>query len=638
VDRRPDASDPGRVGRYQLLERLAVGGMAEVFLARELDGLDRLVVVKRMLPDLAEESGFVEMFLQEARIAAGISHPNVVQILELGRSGGDPFIAMEYVPGVTLKDLIRASKNASGSIPLSVVLHLMLQACAGAHAAHESCLPTGEPAGLVHRDLTPHNLMVDERGHVKLLDFGIAKAAGISVDFTRTGVLRGKVSYMSPEQARQDPLDRRSDVFALGVCAYELFALERPFRGNGELGTLQQILMGQFRPLRDVRPDIPLGLADAVHHAMSLDREARYPSADAFRSELKKEALAAGIDDDPDKAARFLRDRVDAMMQTRKAAIEGALQRFRSSPPSLPGTPSPPLGTGPRTQTFEQTTARRVAPMLAVGAGLALLSFLTALAAGVLLGAYYLASAPSGAPLSIVLAPVHARATLFADHEPIRAYLQRALDRPVVFTVGASYEDTARDVVDGSVPFAVMPGGVAIDTVAAHPEAKILAYKVVDGQASSQGMLLVLADDPADALSSLQGRTICLTDPDSESGWRLPTDYARRQGMDLQTDFQVHRSGNHEQVLRDLVAGKCAIGATYAGNYNTANERGIPANRLKVLALTGQVPNDAVVAGPGSTAEDRAAVAKALVEFDPKRDAGVERVGEVERITGFAAP
>jgi hypothetical protein len=220
------ARDTVFVGTYQIVERLAVGGMAEVFLGvrrsaaavgdkRWSPANDTLVVIKRILPHLAEKPEFVEAFVREARITAGIRHANVVEILELGQSGGLPFLAMEYVNGSSLKQLVVASRQHDVRIPFDVAVSLACQAAAGLHAAHELTDITGRPYGLVHRDVSPHNLMVDEAGVVKLLDFGIAKAEE-GMDHTRTGMLKGKISYMSPEQCRQERLDRRADVFALG--------------------------------------------------------------------------------------------------------------------------------------------------------------------------------------------------------------------------------------------------------------------------------------------------------------------------------------------------------------------------------------------------------------------------------------
>jgi len=214
----PTANHPRKLGRYDILERLATGGMAEIFLAceRGMHGLERLVVVKKILPHLAVQDAFVQMFVHEARIVARISHPNVVQIHDLAEQDGEVFICMEYVPGSTLRHLTDAAEQARTNIPVDVALGIITQACRGLHTAHELKDASGRLEGLVHRDISPHNLMVTNEGHVKLLDFGIAKATESS-EQTATGSLKGKFCYMSPEQVKQNQLDRRSDVFSLGI-------------------------------------------------------------------------------------------------------------------------------------------------------------------------------------------------------------------------------------------------------------------------------------------------------------------------------------------------------------------------------------------------------------------------------------
>src|SRR5690606_29276569 len=184
--------------------------MAEIYLARErgLAGLERLVVIKRILPHLVHQASFVEMFLREARIIARLAHPNVVQIHELGEDKGSYFIALEYIHGCTVRELQVLSARADMAFPLDVSLSIIAEACRGAHAAHELKDKDSRPLGLVHRDISPHNLMVTGQGHVKLLDFGIAKAAE-GFESTASGNLKGKYAYMSPEQCLHLPLDRR---------------------------------------------------------------------------------------------------------------------------------------------------------------------------------------------------------------------------------------------------------------------------------------------------------------------------------------------------------------------------------------------------------------------------------------------
>ena len=266
----PKAHPSRKLGRYELIERIATGGMAEIFLALErgVQGLERLVVIKRILPHLAQHERFVDMFLEEARIVARINHPNVVLIHELGEENGSFFIAMEYVAGSSFRTLMRSAAKADIPIPLDVCVGLITQACAGTHAAHEIKGASGEHIGLVHRDISPHNLMVTADGHVKLLDFGIAKATEIAEEHTKTGALKGKVHYMSPEQCQQRGLDRRSDVFALGICMWELCTARRLFKRESELMTMQAIVAGDTWAAKEFRPDMSDELNDAIMRAL----------------------------------------------------------------------------------------------------------------------------------------------------------------------------------------------------------------------------------------------------------------------------------------------------------------------------------------------------------------------------------
>ncbi|MCB9688902.1 MAG: PhnD/SsuA/transferrin family substrate-binding protein [Alphaproteobacteria bacterium] len=671
----PEApATPQRVGSYHLIERLAVGGMAEVFLAcqRGDQSLDRLVVLKRILPHLAQNPEFVEAFGREARITARIRHPNVVQIHELGESGGLPFIAMEYVPGSTLKQLVVAARQTEVRLPVDVCVHLLMQSCAGVHAAHELTDPHGKPYGLVHRDVSPHNLMVDDQGHVKLLDFGIAKASE-GMDHTRTGMLKGKISYMSPEQCRQEKLDRRSDVFALGVCAYEMFAGSRPFQAPSELATMQAIVAARYTPLDKLRPEIPEGVVAAVHKAMALRPEDRQQTADEMRRELK---AGWGREIDTDRVTLFVRTLLGDRHATRRKAVEEALERtlvsFSGHPPASPadidiasatnstssirGRPHTGAGTAPGvvpaaaptgepTRTLEPppttppSLLRRSLPF-AVGLGLLLgVSTLAALGAFAAWWTHEPALVLEGPPVHVSIAPVMDPARLAADHEPIRKYLEKTLLRPVSFDITPSYEDAADGVIDGTVPFAFLPRGTVAYAKAKAPELRILAVKVVDGSASTDGYLVVRREEGAPgSIGELKGRTICLADPLSSTGWRLPRTAIEQAGLVMDQDVKVHASGNHQQVLIDLLDGVCDVGATYSNNFNSADQRGIAIARLRILAMTGTAPHDAFVSGKGADEALANAVQDALVAFDPKRDAGTERVGESELITGFVVP
>ncbi|MBM4380295.1 MAG: serine/threonine protein kinase, partial [Deltaproteobacteria bacterium] len=330
------ADDPGdtelptaRFGRFELAQRLDTGGMAEIFLALErgLHGFERVVVIKQVLPHLLQKASFREMFLQEARWVARLNHPNIVQVYELGDAEGAPFIAMEHVPGVSFRDLVSTALRRKEQIPVGVATGLMIQACAGAHAAHELTDAQGQWLGLVHRDISPQNLMVTGGGHVKLLDFGIAKATELGVETTRTGALKGKVHFMSPEQVQQHPLDRRSDVFALGIVAWEMLTLRRLFKRENDLATMQAISAGKVPRPELARAEIRPSLSAAVMRSLEVDRDRRYATAEEFRHGLEAAADAAGLRWGTDEVAGWVRDVMGEELQARAQAVLDAVER-----------------------------------------------------------------------------------------------------------------------------------------------------------------------------------------------------------------------------------------------------------------------------------------------------------------------
>ncbi len=275
-------------GRYTLHRRFAVGGMAELFLAqqRASAGVWRLVVVKRLLPQYADDDYYCTMFLDEARIASRLSHPNIVQVIDFGEQDGRQFMAMEYVPGETLREVLRLSGEHGITIPLDVALQVIMAACDGLHYAHEYA-ENGTPLGLVHRDISPTNLMITYQGQVKVLDFGIAKAADRVQDKTATGITKGKISYMPPEQYRAEPLDRRADVWALATVAYEAITGVHPFRRATEEATMKAILLDDLAPPSAFRLGLPPRLDQALLRAMSVDVHRRHATARELREDLE---------------------------------------------------------------------------------------------------------------------------------------------------------------------------------------------------------------------------------------------------------------------------------------------------------------------------------------------------------------
>jgi serine/threonine protein kinase len=267
-------------GNYQLIKRLAMGGMAQIYLARQrgAEGFEKKVVVKRILPHLAENQEFVQMFLDEARIAARLNHPNIVQIFDLGAQDDSFFIAMEYIHGEDLRRVWKKADRAGTPIPVPLVCRIIIEACAGLDYAHKKTDANGKPLGIVHRDISPQNILLTFEGRVKVVDFGIAKAAD-QATVTRSGVLKGKYSYMSPEQAAGQKLDCRSDIFALGVVLYELLTCSRLFKRATDMATLQAVAECDILPPSQLNPRVPKDLDALVMKALTRRPEERFSEA-----------------------------------------------------------------------------------------------------------------------------------------------------------------------------------------------------------------------------------------------------------------------------------------------------------------------------------------------------------------------
>jgi eukaryotic-like serine/threonine-protein kinase len=267
------------LGKYRLIAELGHGGMAEVFLAvvRGPAGFNKLMVIKQIRPQLAEDPEFLGMFLDEARLAARLSHPNVVQTNEVGHEAGRYFIAMEYLEGQPLNRVLHRFQR-NGGFPIGLHLRVISEVLAGLHHAHEITDYDGTPLGVVHRDVTPHNIFLTYDGTVKVVDFGIAKAMNSSSE-TRTGVLKGKVAYMAPEQARGERVDRRADLFSVGILLWEAATGKRMWKGVPDLAILQRLLNGDIPTPRSVNADVPAQLEAIVLKCLAADRDGRYDTA-----------------------------------------------------------------------------------------------------------------------------------------------------------------------------------------------------------------------------------------------------------------------------------------------------------------------------------------------------------------------
>jgi serine/threonine protein kinase len=269
-----------KLGKYELVRQIAIGGMAELYLARTvgIEGFEKLVVVKRILPQFASNSSFVAMFVNEARLAATLQHPNVAQVYDIGVDDGEFFFAMEYVHGENLDHLAAQAQQRNAGVPLDATLTLIAGLCSGLHYAHERIGPDGTPIGIVHRDVSPSNVLVSYDGTVKLVDFGIARATSRTT--SAHGGLKGKIVYMSPEQCRADTvLDRRSDLYSIGTLLYQLTTGRTPFTGETDYAVLNQIVNVDAPPPRSFLPTYPEALERIVLRALARDPAQRFASA-----------------------------------------------------------------------------------------------------------------------------------------------------------------------------------------------------------------------------------------------------------------------------------------------------------------------------------------------------------------------
>ncbi len=283
-------------GRYTLVRKLATGGMAEVFLANADGpmGFQKKCVVKRILPHFSDDQGFVEMFLAEARLAAELNHPNLVQIFDFGEVNGQYFIAMEYIDGPNLRILNREVRLTQGPMPMPLAARILTLAAEGLHFAHELKDEHGQPINLVHRDISPDNILVSRQGTVKVVDFGIAKAAN-QPHLTKSGMIKGKLAYMPPEQMAREPLDRRADIYALGIVLYELVCGGMPFDATSEVSIIQA-LMGST-PLQrasTLRPDVDRELDTIIARCLAKNRDERYANCRELQHDLERYIVSSG--------------------------------------------------------------------------------------------------------------------------------------------------------------------------------------------------------------------------------------------------------------------------------------------------------------------------------------------------------
>jgi serine/threonine-protein kinase len=340
--------DPGagrqRVDRYELVGEIASGGMATVYLARltGVGGFQRFVAMKRLHPHLAQEKEFVEMFLDEARIAARIHHPNVVPILEVGASPVGYYLVMEYIEGDTLARLLARAATHGNRLPIGIALRVALDMLSGLHAAHELRDDAGEPVHLVHRDVSPQNVLVGVDGIARITDFGVARAAS-RLTATRVGQLKGKIAYMAPEQAAgEESIDRRADVFAAGIVVWEELAAKRLFKAENEAATLSRVMTEPVPALTTIVPGLSPGLSSVVMRALERSPEQRFASCAQFADALEAAATGKERIATPRELAAYVTEVLGDEVSAQREAVRAWIARSEPSQVDLrPGaTPS----------------------------------------------------------------------------------------------------------------------------------------------------------------------------------------------------------------------------------------------------------------------------------------------------------
>ncbi|WP_437575824.1 serine/threonine-protein kinase [Sorangium sp. So ce887] len=391
------------LGRYELLVPIALGGMASVWAARTSGQLPRIVAVKLLRAELSDDPDFEAMFLDEATLVSQIHHPNVAETIDMGEEDGVLYQVMELIDGEPLNLVLRENK-ARGGVPLPVALRIVGEAALGLHAAHELRGRDGKLVGLVHRDVSPQNILVGYDGSVKILDFGVAKAAS-NLQRTKVGQVKGKYAYMSPEQAGSEPIDRRTDVFTLGIVFYQLVTGKHPFLAENEPATVRRICdKTAVEPPRTLVPSLPEDVGRIIMKALAKPRDERFATMAELRRAIEQVSLAMPLATS-DELAALMQQQLGPRGERRRAAIQEAMQiaRERSidpdDPPPQPSSPEavdPPGraivergALGPRSSPPPDGRARRwLIPVASVA-----LAVLVALA-----GAYLLRSSPGPRP------------------------------------------------------------------------------------------------------------------------------------------------------------------------------------------------------------------------------------------------
>jgi serine/threonine-protein kinase len=371
--------EPIQFGKYTLFERIGRGGMAEVYKGRVSgpQGFERTFVVKRILPHLSDDPSFIKMFVEEAKLSARLAHPNIVQIFELGAVEGEYFLSMEYIRGRDLSETMRAIWKTMGPPAPEIVAYIGREACRALSYAHSLTDERGGPLGMIHRDVSPSNIMLSYEGAVKLLDFGIAKALGDAPDTTKSGTMKGKYAYMAPEQTEGDDVDHRIDIFSCGIVLHEVLTGRRLFKGQNDVLTIERVRRCEVPPPSQQNPMVPPELDAIVLRALARDRDKRFATAADMADALDDVVHQARFQ--PSHLAQLMHDLFPAPggAPSPRLSVNASSQVTNSSIRSHRSATIPPVtrtGTGPdpRTGTGTGPSARRYAVTEQVSADVSL--------------------------------------------------------------------------------------------------------------------------------------------------------------------------------------------------------------------------------------------------------------------------
>ena len=331
-----------RFGKYTLLDKIGSGGMAEIWRASlsTVDGFEKILVVKKILPRYAHDRGFITMFIHEAKVCSGLQHANVVQIYELGEEEGEYFIAMEYVQGYDLFKVLSQATKRRMAPPMGLCLYVASQLCKALGYAHSATDLQGNPLNIIHRDVSPSNVLLSKDGEVKLTDFGVARA-GTGDDRAGSEQLKGKLGYMSPEQVTGKPIDRRSDLFSLGIVLYEMMTLKRLFLARADMDTLNNIRGADIESRLAMHPEIPPAVAEIIRRSLSRNVDSRYQTAHALEDDISRYLFDERVRVTSQDLGRFLRDLFSSGDASEEAASRlGPAMRSLEEPVIDPREPS----------------------------------------------------------------------------------------------------------------------------------------------------------------------------------------------------------------------------------------------------------------------------------------------------------